>query len=82
MDVPVSQTRWSGFWLMQTTEISSAEPSSAKLDGPVLEIGGSRISRSWYELSKMTTAEPDDWRTPLIRYLENLGHIADRKVWR
>jgi hypothetical protein len=21
-----------------------------------------------------------DWRTPLIRYLENPGHIADRKV--
>jgi hypothetical protein len=23
-----------------------------------------------------------DWRTPLIRYLENPGHIADRKVQR
>jgi hypothetical protein len=26
--------------------------------------------------------EPDDWRTPLVRYLENLGHIADIKVQR
>jgi hypothetical protein len=26
--------------------------------------------------------EPDDWRTPLIRYLENTGHIVDRKVQR
>jgi hypothetical protein len=28
------------------------------------------------------TAEPDDWRTPLVRYLENSGHIVDRKVRR
>jgi hypothetical protein len=26
------------------------------------------------------TADPDDWRTPLVRYLENPGYIADRKV--
>jgi hypothetical protein len=26
------------------------------------------------------TADPGDWRTPLVRYLENLGHIIDRKV--
>jgi hypothetical protein len=30
----------------------------------------------------MKTADPDDWRTPLVHYLENLGHIVDRKVWR
>jgi hypothetical protein len=28
----------------------------------------------------MMTADPDDWRTLLVRYLENPGHIADRKV--
>jgi hypothetical protein len=28
------------------------------------------------------TAGPDDWRTPLVHYLDNSGHIADRKVWR
>jgi hypothetical protein len=28
----------------------------------------------------MMTANPDDWRTPLVRYLENPGHIANRKV--
>jgi hypothetical protein len=28
------------------------------------------------------TTDPDDWRTPLVYYLENLGHIADRKVQR
>jgi hypothetical protein len=27
-------------------------------------------------------AKPDDWRTPLVRYLENPGHIVDRKVRR
>jgi hypothetical protein len=26
--------------------------------------------------------ESDDWRAPQVRYLENPGHIADRKVWR
>jgi hypothetical protein len=26
--------------------------------------------------------ELDDWRTPLIRYIGNSGHIADRKVQR
>jgi hypothetical protein len=28
----------------------------------------------------MTMADPDDWRTLLVHYLENPGHIADRKV--
>jgi hypothetical protein len=27
-------------------------------------------------------ADPDDWRTPLVYYLENPSHIADRKVRR
>jgi hypothetical protein len=34
------------------------------------------------ESSKMMTADPDDWRTLLVRYLENPVHIADRKVRR
>jgi hypothetical protein len=28
------------------------------------------------------TANPDDWRTSPISYLENPGHIVDRKVQR
>jgi hypothetical protein len=28
----------------------------------------------------MMTVDPDDWRTPLKCYLDNPGHIADRKV--
>jgi hypothetical protein len=31
-------------------------------------------------LGKTTTAEPDDLRTPLVHYLENSDHIANRKV--
>jgi hypothetical protein len=81
-DVSVYQTKWSGFWLMQSAEICSAEHSSAKPDGPVSKIGGSGISRGSDELSEMTMADPNDWRTPLVRYLENPGHIADRKVRR
>jgi hypothetical protein len=30
----------------------------------------------------MMMVKPDDWRTPLICYLENPGHITDRKVRR
>jgi hypothetical protein len=28
----------------------------------------------------MTMVDPDDWRIPLLHYLENPGHIVDRKV--
>jgi hypothetical protein len=61
--------------------ICSVEPSSAKPDDPVSETRGSKISRISVESSKMMTIDPDDWRTPLVHYLENLSHIVDRKVW-
>jgi hypothetical protein len=79
-DVPVSQTEWFSFWLMQGVEICSAETSLAKPDGPVSKTGGSAISRNSEELGKTTTTKPNDWRTPLVHYLEDPGHIADRKV--
>jgi hypothetical protein len=60
--------------------ICSIGPSPAKPNSPVSETGGSRISRTSDKSSKTTMAGPDDWRTPLVRYLENLCHIADRKV--
>jgi hypothetical protein len=56
------------------------EPSSAKLYGPVSVIEWSRISKILDKSSEMTTTNLDDWRTSLVRYLENPGHIADRKV--
>jgi hypothetical protein len=65
---------------MRAAEICSVESDSAKPDGPVSKTGGSRISRNSGDSSKMTMTDPDDWRTPLICYLENPGHIADRKV--
>jgi hypothetical protein len=65
---------------MHRATICSAEPSSAKLDGLVSEIGGFEISRITNESSKSLIVDPDDWRTPLVRYLENPGNIADRKV--
>jgi hypothetical protein len=64
---------------MQSVEICSVEPSSAKSDDPVLETRGSEISKSLDNLGETTT---DDWRTPLVRYLENPGHIVDKKVRR
>jgi hypothetical protein len=80
MDVPVCQTGYFGFWLMLSAKICYAEPDSAKSDGPVLETRGSKIFRNSDDLSETMMDDPDDWRTPLIRYLENSGHITDRKV--
>jgi hypothetical protein len=65
---------------MCSATICSAEPSLAKSDGLVSKTGGSRISRTSDEMSETMTANPDDWRTPLVHYLEDPGHIADRKV--
>jgi hypothetical protein len=62
--------------------ICSIEPSLAKLDDLVSESEGSRISRISDESSKMMMTNPGDWGTPLVRYLENPDHIADRKIWR
>jgi hypothetical protein len=52
------------------------------MDGPISKTEGSRISRSLDNLGKTTMIELDDWRTPLIRYIGNSSHIADRKVQR
>jgi hypothetical protein len=65
---------------MCSATISSVEPSLAKLDGPVSETGGCTISRTSDKSSETMMTDPDDWRTPLVRYLKNPGHIADRKV--
>jgi hypothetical protein len=64
---------------MCSVTVCSIGPIPAKLEGQVSETGGSRISRITDESSKTTTVDPDDWRTPLVRYLENPGHIVDRK---
>jgi hypothetical protein len=80
LDVPVCQIGCSDFWPICSATICSAEPSSATPDCSISETEGSRIFRTSDESSKMMTANPDDWRTPLVRYLENPGHIANRKV--
>jgi hypothetical protein len=38
LDVPIFQTGWSSFQPMQSVDICSAEPSSAKPDSPISEI--------------------------------------------
>jgi hypothetical protein len=80
MDVSICQTGWSDFRSMCSAMICSAEPSSTKPDAPVSKIEWSRISMISDESSKTVMNDPDDWRTPLVRYLENSGYIADRKV--
>jgi hypothetical protein len=49
---------------MHSLKICSTEPSLAKSDVPVSEIGVSRNSRIKGESSKMMMIDPDDWRTP------------------
>jgi hypothetical protein len=39
-------------------------------------------SKSSDNLGEAETTEPKDWRTPLIHYLENHGHVTNRKVQR
>jgi hypothetical protein len=67
---------------MCSATICSVGLSPTKLDSSVSETGGSKISRTSDKSSETMTVDPDDWRTPLVRYLENPGHIADRKVQR
>jgi hypothetical protein len=82
LDVLVCQTGQSSFWLVHNAKICSAEPSSTKLDVSVSKTEGSKISRILDKSSETMMADPDDWRTPLVRYLENPNHIANRKVRR
>jgi hypothetical protein len=76
------QTRQSSFQSVHSAMICSVELNSEELDSPVSKTRGSQISKISDETSKTTTVGPDDWRTALVRYLENPDHIADRKVWR
>jgi hypothetical protein len=46
------------------------------------KLEGQKISRNSDNSCETMMTDPDDWRAPLIRYLENSGHIADRKVQR
>jgi hypothetical protein len=79
-DVPVCQTEQSDFQSVHSAIICSAEPNSVEPNSLISKIGGCRISKTSDETSKTTTVSLNDWRTPLVRYLENLGYIADKKV--
>jgi hypothetical protein len=60
---------------MRSAEVCSTESVSAKPDG--LEFPGSQKI-----LIETMATNSDDWRTPLVHYLENSDHIADKKVQR
>jgi hypothetical protein len=64
---------------MHSAIVYSVGSSPSKPDDLVSKTGGSKNSRDSDETSETTTVDPDDWRTPLVRYLENPSHIADRK---
>jgi hypothetical protein len=65
---------------MHIAKICSAETSLVKPDVSELETGGSGISMNSDDFGETTMTKHEDWRTFLIRYLKNLGHITDRKV--
>jgi hypothetical protein len=65
---------------MHNAKIGSAKSSSARSDIPKSKTGGFDISRGSYDLGKIATTELEDWRVPLVCYLENLGHVIDGKV--
>jgi hypothetical protein len=77
-DVLVCQTRQSSFRPMRGATICSTEPSSEKPYGPVFENEWSGISRTLDKTNKMTTTDLDDWRTPLVCYLENPGQVIEK----
>jgi hypothetical protein len=81
-DVLVCHSGRSGLQQMHNAKICSVESSSLKLN--VFELGtrGSGISCGLDDLGETTMAEPEDWRAHLVCYLENIGHVIDRKVWR
>jgi hypothetical protein len=64
---------------MHSAKICSVEQSSTKLDVPELETRGSGICRGSDDLGKIAATVHVDWRTPLIHYLENLGHVLIQK---
>jgi hypothetical protein len=79
-DILICHSRCSSLQPMHSAEICSVEPSSTKPDVPKSETGGSGISRSSDDLGEIATINPDDWRTPMVRYLENPSHVTNRKV--
>jgi hypothetical protein len=67
---------------MCSASVCSVGPSPVKPDSPISKTGGSRISRTLDKSSETMMVDPDDWRTSLVRYLENPDHIAGRRVQR
>jgi hypothetical protein len=65
---------------MYSAKIYSTELSSAKLNVPKSETEGSGISNGSDDLDETATAKTDDWRTPLVCYLENPDHVIYTKV--
>jgi hypothetical protein len=65
---------------MHSAKICYVESSSAKPDVPKSEIRRSDISGGSDDLGETATAEHVDWRTSLVCYLENPGHVIDTKV--
>jgi hypothetical protein len=67
---------------MHSATVYSIGSSLAKLDGSVSKTKRSGISKNSDKSSKTMMTDPDDWRTPLVCYLENTSHIEDRKIQR
>jgi hypothetical protein len=78
----LKKTECSDLQLMHSAKICSVESSLAKSDVLESKTRGSSISSGSDDLGKTVMIEPEDWRAPLVCYLENPGHAIDRKVQR
>jgi hypothetical protein len=67
---------------MHSSKICSDKSSSAKPDVPESETGGYGIFRGSVDLAETAMTKFEDWRAPLVHYLENLDHVIDQKVQR
>jgi hypothetical protein len=65
---------------MHSATICSVELDPKEPDSPISKTEGSKIFRTSDEMSEMMTVDPDDWRTPLVYYLENPEHIVDKRI--
>ena len=67
---------------LEAKQQNSSSDILRKQEVPVSEIGISGFDRVFGSSMETTAAEPKDQISPMVRYLENPGHIFDRKVRR
>ena len=81
-EIPESGTGSSGFVKPMLVAPEAQTIELVKPEVPILHIGSSDFGRDSENSVETTATDPEDWRAPLVSYLENPGRIVDRKVRR